>query len=346
VVPVNADVVISGPGGDTFETLASEVQVPVPDVTFEEAQRLHGEARRLWTESYAQGHAGDMAMAQSETILSVIERRATLATAEAELEGSRQLLVRAVALRDPVAAELSQVLTELDLINPDKAGNLDARLAARTRWYALQDEVEPLRRRLAECQRQVDGATELVRSYEADQVPMAQAEIERAVSALVSIPIDDFGKLVEVAPQTVTLRGSRIGHLVLTPERVRTPHGRHVLSALIPVLQASGLWGLILDYWLSVLSGKVSQETHELVRQALQPYAEDLVEYRRSFVPGAEVRATRSAEGMVATSRGPGGDILPGYDSAQGEAMRTASRGYVGPGSWPSFNGVRTPYGN
>ncbi len=316
-------------------------------MTFEESQRLKAEAERLWAESYAKGHEGDLAMAGSETILAVLTSREMLTTAEADLVGARGTLAKAVAILDPVAAELEQVTTELATIDPENAGSLNDRLAARQRFYALQDEVEPLRQKVADRERAVAEAKELVRSIERDTIPMAQAELDRAVAALLNPPIDDFARLVEVAPNTVVSRGQRVGHLLLTPEQIRTPHARHILAALIPTFQMTGLWWKILDFWLSTLKGKVDPETYATVRQALKPWAEDLVEYRESFKPNLPVPARaidpealkRAAVDAQLESK-PQVGMLPGYDCPQGEATRRADQtqqaySYGGPADWP-----------
>jgi hypothetical protein len=230
-----------------------------------------------------------------------------------------------------VAAELEQVVTELATIDPENAGSLDARLAARQRFYALQDEVEPLRQKVAERERAVAEAKKLVRSIERDTIPMAQAELDRAVAALLNPPIDDFARLVEVAPNTVVSRGQRVGHLLLTPEQIRTPHARHILAALIPTFQMTGLWWKILDFWLDTLRKRVDPETYATVRQALKPWAEDLVEYRESFKPNLPVparpldsEALKRAAADAQVGGYPQRVILPAIGLAVGEAMRAA----------------------
>ncbi|MGD0554640.1 MAG: hypothetical protein ABSA93_06625 [Streptosporangiaceae bacterium] len=131
---------------------------------------------------------------------------------------------------NPVMGELEQVQTELGTLSPDSVGDLDERLAVRARIFALRDELEPLQQRVTARQRAVDEARELVRAYEKDQLPMAQAELARATEALVEPPLNDFARLAELAPMATAMRGIRVGTSLVNPSNIRTPRGCSVRS--------------------------------------------------------------------------------------------------------------------
>jgi len=109
----------------------------VPEVSAESAQRLKAEADRLFMESARLGALADLARAQSEIVLAVIDRREMLTEAEAGLDQAQTARARATAVLDAVSSEVNQVLTELQTLDPENVADLEARLAARARHYAL-----------------------------------------------------------------------------------------------------------------------------------------------------------------------------------------------------------------
>jgi len=88
-------------------------------------------------ESARLGALADLARAQSEIVLAVIDRREMLTEAEAGLDQAQTARARATAVLDAVSSEVNQVLTELQTLDPENVADLEARLAARARHYAL-----------------------------------------------------------------------------------------------------------------------------------------------------------------------------------------------------------------
>ncbi|MFZ0166072.1 MAG: hypothetical protein WAL12_21025 [Trebonia sp.] len=312
---------------------------PLAEISAESASRLQAESDRLFVESAQLGAQSDLLRAQAEIVRVVIERRAMLAEAEQELDRARRNLARATAAHDPVAADFEQVRAELATIDPDQAPGLEDRLAWRARVYALQQEVGPLQERLAGLEQAVTFAREDVRSWEKDQVPMAQAALSAAVDALVSPPLDDMAKLFELAPEAMRSRVRRVGIHLVNVTNAYTPHGHYTVAALRQFMAYTGQLALFEGFTLDYLKSRLDPKTFAKVQQAMAPPEPDLYQPE----PVTADRARSDMRSLAGTRQGD----LPAYDSPEGLAMRqgynSAVERYRGPASWPSFGGVRAP---
>lgn len=212
-------------------------------------------------------------------------------------------------------------------------------------------ELEPLQARLEAATREAAQATETVRSWERDQVPLALEALDRAVSALISPPMGDMARLSELAPLAMRSRVLRVGPALINPANMNTPHATYTAVVLRGFMAASGLLSVLEGFWLSQLKRKVDPQTYANVERVMTVDAEYLESLRPNPpVPARDIDADAlSRAGAVAQVGGPAQlEILPAYDSVEGARQRAAGQPgrYRGPIDWPSYNGLRTPYGN
>ena len=179
---------------------------------------------------------------------------------------------------------------------------------------------------------------EAVRSWEADQVPMAQAELDRAVSALISPPMNDMAKLFELAPLAAGSRIQRIGLAMVNALNANTPHGYLVAAGVRQFMANTGQFGLYQEFWLGDLKGKLDPQTLARVQRALAPPEPGLYQpdTRRMLPP---------MDGDPARQLGSDPARLPPVGSPEAAAQSQVHRPYRGPVDWPSNHGVRVPFG-
>jgi hypothetical protein len=163
---------------------------------------------------------------------------------------------------------------------------------------------------------------------------MARADLARAEQALADPPLDDFARLVELAPLTLDSRGLRVGLALVNPLNLRTPHATHVLAALMRHMMANGLWVLVQEYWLSYIKGKVDPKTYARVARVFEPAEPDPYQPEQPTLD----QARADLRAPVGRDRD-----LPAYGSPEAQRIRRAETRYRGPASWPSYGGVRAP---
>ena len=325
----------------------------------DEADRLKARAEELYRDAALTEHEADLALARSEAMIMVIGAAVDLASARKELDSARIQLAEATARFDPVQADLARVQEELE--QTTITGNLDQRLAARQRRAALLEELGPLEELATQLMEPITSLRNTIVSLERDSLAHYEAELAVRKQAMADPPLGDLGKLVLVAPGAASAIAMRTGLLTLDPERVRTPHGQEVLTAVTALLRMSGLGsairaqvearllaelpanlafqvqGVLASKRMEDSLPKAPPEYHGVTDESIAEQARREGKLIKVDSLGNEPGPTLDRFPTVAATTATG--QLPAYDSAEGARQRAADRNsrpvYRGPADWP-----------